>query len=653
MEKEVKKKNYILKSFGDLIWWKKWLFIIVVAVFIGGLIEYLFQLNMVGKVKEGGYRAEIEQISSEDIKTEGAIVQEDGYFMENGGRVIITFPKRYINKLQFYYQASDKYNPDIKKDDLNFQIFIKTRNEFDKEVTEKFEDYSRRNLKFSVVNIQKVVTSIELVVPERTVISDFKVLNEKDFNGYRFLYAVTLVGLFLYLILFSEAITKRIEYGFVIMSLAIGLLIIAVEPPQCMSWDEHIHMYKAFDLFETEKVEWSEAENYLYMYQEDTKKAPFLSKEEKAMQMDYLNNATENVSFYDRGGYSLNHLAYIHMALFIAIGKIFGAPFFILYLLGKIANLLLYSIVIFFAIKTIPIYKKTMAVIALMPTPMVLATAYSYDVTVIAFLFLGTALIIREYLQPEKKIKISSIILILFCFVWGSCPKAAYIPLILSVFFLPSAKFKNGKTAVAIKSVSVLLCLLLLLTYIIPVSSEKVTGDSRGGNTNVSMQLQLILNNPLGYIKILYENLKRTASQYILGYDNLAHMAYAGIHRFYLLITLLVFGVALTEPRKTMRKEVKKGLNIYRMFTLPLIIGIVILIWTALCLMFTEVGSTVIEGVQGRYYLPLFLPFLLIFYSDKIKNEWNDKKYNVVMFLIVLFIWHEALYETFLKTYCS
>lgn len=39
----------------------------------------------------------------------------------------------------------------------------------------------------------------------------------------------------------------------------------------------------------------------------------------------------------------------------------------------------------------------------------------------------------------------------------------------------------------------------------------------------------------------------------------------------------------------------------------------VVLVWTALYLSFTEVGKSVISGVQARYYLPLFLEFICAF----------------------------------------
>ena len=94
-------------------------------------------------------------------------------------------------------------------------------------------------------------------------------------------------------------------------------------------------------------------------------------------------------------------------------------------------------------------------------------------------------------------------------------------------------------------------------------------------------------------------------------------------------------------------------MNIFKVCTLPLSAGVLVLIWTALYLAFTEVGEVVIKGVQGRYYIPLLLPLFLVFYTDKIYTKWKEENYNLVMYLIVLLILHLALYSRFLIPYCS
>ena len=44
------------------------------------------------------------------------------------------------------------------------------------------------------------------------------------------------------------------------------------------------------------------------------------------------------------------------------------------------------------------------------------------------------------------------------------------------------------------------------------------------------------------------------------------------------------------------------------------------LVWSALYLSFTPVGADIIRGVQGRYYLPVTMMFLLAFRTGYIRN---------------------------------
>lgn len=483
---------------------------------------------------------------------------------------------------------------------------------------------------------------------------DFAANNARDSNGYRILYICAFVGLIFFLSLFKKEIGKRVEIGFLVISITVGMLFIALQPPQFISWDEHIHFYHVFDFFEEEHVEWNQAEYYAYTYQETNDKIAFRSKEEKAIQIKYLNENTQNSGYsYEKSGFSISQLGYLHMAVVVAAGKMMGLPFYVLYLLGKIVNLMTYCILMYFAIKSIPIAKNLLAVLALMPTPMVLATAYSYDVALIGFLGLGIALLLREFYYPEKKTSRLMLVCIPFVFLYGSCTKAIYIPLMLIAVFLPLKKFKSRKQCWIWKSVIVGTCILLMLTFLIPTASNTMASDVRGGATDVGKQLQMILGHPWAYIKILFDSISKSFNSYVMGIDSISSLAHEGIYEFYMLVTALVLGVAFTEPRKTMNGMTKRSMNIFRISTLPLVVGVMVLIWTALYLAFTEVGDVVIKGVQGRYYIPLLLPLLLVFYTDKIHTKWKQENYNFVMFFMVLLIWHMALYSKFLIPYCS
>lgn len=64
---------------------------------------------------------------------------------------------------------------------------------------------------------------------------------------------------------------------------------------------------------------------------------------------------------------------------------------------------------------------------------------------------------------------------------------------------------------------------------------------------------------------------------------------------------------------------------------------ITIMIWSALYLMFTSVGSISIEGVQNRYFLPLLILVILSWPSIRIdRSAYESISYKVLLVATVL-----------------
>lgn len=629
----------------NMKWWHRLICVLLIAVLGGSSFEALYGMNIRRKVKEDGFEPKVEGIPETCIGVENGERSGDGiYIVEENGRLIITFPARFVDKFQYTYDAENDFSTEIEiqKQDAYGNFFIET-----------ITDLSRKNLSESVVNINGVIQSIALRFPKRVEVSGFALNNKAESNGYRRLYVTVFLALLLLIIVFRKEYARRVEFGFLTLALGVGMLMIAIQPTQFMGWDEHIHFSSVFDFFEKGEVTWSEAEYYQYMYPETLNSSPFASKEEKAQQILWLNEMGKKESSYQytKSGFSLSQMGYVHMAVVVAVGRALNLPFYYLLLLGKITNLMLYSIVIFFAIRIVPIRKRLLAAAALMPTPIVLAAAYSYDPVTIAFIFLGTALLVREFCEPQKKIEYRSFFGIVICFLYGSFSKAVYIPLILSILLLPGEKYKSRKQRCILNGIVLVCCVLLMLSFMLPASGQ-AEGDARVANTSVSSQLQVILTNPLAYISVLCRSVWDSLDNFLFGQYNFANMAYAGIHKFDSFITVFLAGILFTEPRVLMPREKKCALNRYKIGTIPLVLGTTVLIWTALYLSFTTVGGQIIDGVQGRYYLPLILPLAVIFYTDRTGSRWKMENYTMVMQLGLLVIWHVALYSNFLTAFC-
>ena len=57
--------------------------------------------------------------------------------------------------------------------------------------------------------------------------------------------------------------------------------------------------------------------------------------------------------------------------------------------------------------------------------------------------------------------------------------------------------------------------------------------------------------------------------------------------------------------------------------------GTIVLVWTAFYLTYTEPGSSCIQGVQGRYFLPVLLPLCLLAGNRRIGLRITDRAQNL------------------------
>ena len=69
------------------------------------------------------------------------------------------------------------------------------------------------------------------------------------------------------------------------------------------------------------------------------------------------------------------------------------------------------------------------------------------------------------------------------------------------------------------------------------------------------------------------------------------------------------------------------------------------LIWVALYLGFTPVGSDYITGVQARYYLPILMLGAYICWNNKIISRMNSLVYNRIIFTGIAWLLFQCIYK--------
>lgn len=508
--------------------------------------------------------------------------------------------------------------------------------------------------KTDLVNVKSYVNSIELRFSNSIEIGAITVKNRIVFNIYRFIFFFFSSFLILLLFFYRKVIAGKLEYGFLMVILIVGILFCIIMPANTSnSWDEHIHFSKSYSLsFLDSNVKWTEAASLFARGKANFRENTYEERRKADKTIDGLNGLVDYDEQY-QSPLMFAKVGYISQAFFLWIGRILKLPFHLVFILGRLGNLLIYAVCCFYAIRYAKKGKAIILVIALLPTSVFLATTYGYDPTSIGFSLLGCSVIVSELLDPGQKLSLKKAAVFTFSIILASLPKIVYCPLILLAFLLPRTKFRHRKQEKMFKLGIFIIFILILIAFILPsLFGKPLSGDPRGGDTSVVRQVRLIVANPISYARILISNILSRLSDLLFGKSIISLYGYRGSlnnNLYYLILALLLFAVFTDTKSEATNKSI---LLTQKIFILFIIITITALIWTSLYVRFTPVGSSVINGVQSRYFIPVLYLIALLFNTSKIKNEISNKVYYLTILCVPAAVLLVSIYQIMLKPLC-
>lgn len=476
-----------------------------------------------------------------------------------------------------------------------------------------------------IANIGKQADAMEIVLltGEEPDLSALQVEISNDFriNPVRvFAFAATL---FFVCLIFApgkgvrETMRKKPQWFFALFALLFGGLLIAGIGTNQVSYDEYAHAKSAYKLSFGSTIETTEAAMQMV-----GNTLPYFNNPEERYLVEEYEDLMNDPSYIapDIGHQSRFPRAetrvYYPMAAGFFLGRALHVGFADMVALAKLGNLLCYVFIVFWAVKKAKGYEMVVAAIGLLPNNIFIASALSYDALVTSCLLLGYVLLLNEFLRPEEKVRPGNALLMLLSFVVGCLSKPVYIVMALMLWFLPVKKFENRGMAALFKVSVTVLAGLMIYNIFFPtpvaggdyqlVSNMAYSGDSRSVGASTMGQISYILANPLTYTKVLLKEMFGMLGGYtVLGVPYVAY-AYLGAAPFGVNWLLILAGVfaALFGTGKA-----KPGRKIGALTHL-MNFGVAAIVFSSMYISYTAVGSGQILGVQGRYFIPLFLPFL-------------------------------------------
>lgn len=542
-----------------------------------------------------------------------------------------------------------------------FSIDVEYINPFGYVTDKSLDDKNSVFMDHSVVklgeNVKKLTITPYLSIPEKDieagkeandylpVITDISAKCSPSLNGFRMAFTFLFVMLIASLIVFRDFFAKHIEYGFLIIALCAGTFMAFANPVTRVGWDEDTHLKGAYVLNYTGNFQYNQfTQDYIISFFNNNPFEHSTTYEEYRdvlSKVNELSTIKEGDAVYSTGihhsGYAT--FSYMFMGLTFTLCKLFKVPLGTSVMLVRFTDLCMYIVLIFLAIKKLPKGKLLMSAIALMPTPLYIAATCSYDTTVTGFMYLGLAYLFAPVLE-ERTISWKEFLVFLFTVGFACIPKAVYIPVILIGLFAPHKCFTDKKTEKIMKALVIIACVAGLSTFVLPtLISPSDIGDTRAGDTSHARAIQVILAHPVAFTGLFIRRIKETFCDYTLGSSTLDLMAYMGrgTGTFFISIYLVLLTATgeNAELVKDGNSERMYGFRPYFKYILWfLILGTVCLIWLAMFMSYTVVGTYFIDGVQGRYYIPFLFPILFSLSFNKVHVAYDRTKYIMSCFII-------------------
>lgn len=322
------------------------------------------------------------------------------------------------------------------------------------------------------------------------------------------------------------------------------------------------------------------------------------------------------MTYYD----SVTSVVYWPQGLGIFLGRTFNFSIYGVILMGRIFNLLAYMGLAYAAVRFMPFYKNLMAMFAVMPLSIYQASSLSQDAVLNGVGFLFVALCCYYAFDEKVKLNWKKTLVLGLLLLMMFLSKYVYACLGLLVFMIPKDKFNSRKDYWK-SFIIALLPFVILGGYVMLRVSSGISGLQAGasGGADTMTQMQYLKMYPAAAVKVIISTLLININAYLMQLNILGSMNYP-LTLFLVFGPCFLLGVGLLDGQ-----EVRGRIKIrHRIIMLLAFIITFAAIMMGLYIgdgIANPVGSSVINGIQGRYFiLMLILPFLALG-SDRVKQD--------------------------------
>lgn len=473
---------------------------------------------------------------------------------------------------------------------------------------DRIKTFIKENWKYLLVSVALlavVVFSVNWIVCQR---QDYGSLDVSGFYRKVMVLSAVLWTLVAVAAWFLFKKNVKIEYIFVFFYVLFGIGYLTVYPFSTIP-DEEAHFVRIYGITEGHLLAEVNEDDIGGAYVADNILDGWNYKETKLDDVKswYDREVKDSETFYKAANTALySPLSYLPQSIGLGLAKIVSDNVVFILYMTRIVSWLVVGSLIFFAIRLIPFGKGILMFISLLPVNMQESASFAADgwtYGVVTF-FVAYVLYLRYSLDKPMN-KRQYVLLYSLLILLASC-KIVYVPLCLLAFAIPMDRF-GGKNNYIKNAILAGATVIIFTVGWLVISSSYLIEFNEGVDSGV--QVQYILHNIPDYFKIIANTIMFRADEYIknlLGWK-LGHLI---VETNGVMVYTTLFALILVVAKEKIRVS-DKYYDLFR-YGLLLICGIVaLIIFTSLYVQWTPVGFDSIKGVQGRYFIPLLLVFLL------------------------------------------
>lgn len=570
------------------------------------------------------------QICSLNIQS---IILQDDYTEELESQYIYVCPGEELRVGEYtaFISSPQELALYIENESVTYEVKIQNRSsgegvsDLNIEKNDKYTDIQLNG----AINISKNDVIDVYIIPNN---EDVKIYCDEDGNAIgRFIYrnnlslkkekAIILIctAFVLFLSFCGVVLIKDWKNKFTYFLSLWGLIFILVVPYSWVS-DDIYHFGRIFEI----------SEGYIMSPDRTNPNEIKISPDNLSMGLDYgssysdvLENIDTELDYDNMTIYGFNNvalyspIAYLPQIVGTLIGRLITSNVFCIILFSRLAALIFSVVVLRMAVGRLPINKAIVIISAFAPIFINQMVSDSLDSFVNSFIILFQALIL-SYVVNDKKLNAWQLIFMWIApFILGMC-KVVYLPFSLLIILVPGKLYGGKRTKIINITSSYIIAIVAYFTWTITTSPfiDRFAGvDSKG-------QIEYVLHYPIRYIGVLFNTISEKGSFYFWGVlgQHLGWIQNVFINNNYLIIFLLILVIYIV-----LQPSSENVLNKRIVLCYFIIIALIIMLtFAALYVQFNQVGAEIIDGIQGRYFIPIILPVsILLSYIVKLFLEKN------------------------------